>query len=63
MITMTPEIKEMLLDLHNNFRSTIAEGKQEPYEPATRMATMVFNMCFPNTFVTKRTYLIIFLYF
>ena len=39
---MTQEIKDLILNQHNQFRSDIALGKYEPFPTASRMAQMQY---------------------
>lgn len=41
-IEMTDEVKQAILDQHNELRNTQAMGKTPGYPPAKRMATMVW---------------------
>uniref|UniRef100_A0A1I8PPD0 SCP domain-containing protein n=1 Tax=Stomoxys calcitrans TaxID=35570 RepID=A0A1I8PPD0_STOCA len=42
-VTMTPELRNFLMDLHNERRNILAGGNQKGYLPAVRMATMSWN--------------------
>ncbi|XP_075156420.1 venom allergen-1-like [Haematobia irritans] len=42
-VEMTPELRNYLLDLHNERRNIIAGGMEKGFDPAVRMATMSWN--------------------
>lgn len=43
LVPLSEEVKRYILDLHNQFRSTVARGDVVGYSPASRMPTLVWN--------------------
>lgn len=43
LVPLTEEVKNYILDLHNQFRSTVARGDVPGYAPASRMPTLVWD--------------------
>lgn len=43
LVPLPEEVKKYILDLHNQFRSTVARGDVPGYEPASRMPTLVWS--------------------
>lgn len=41
MVNMTKEMKEIIINSHNNFRNQVAEGKVSNYPSANKMLQMV----------------------
>lgn len=59
---MTEELIDLILSYHNDNRNTIALGKIQRYQPATRMCTMVLSNIHNTSFHYTFLFVLIYIY-